>query len=248
VQGGVRHILRVLGPGLAHANRPDLRRWQVTRSARQRPGSAARAEFESVAADLGVRDFELYVSDSDPRALAVEPADPPVIVVGAGLLKQGRVAARFAAGWCMRLIDTHFDLLLEHSPMEAAALMAGVVRRFLPDYQYPELDDNALASAEARVARGMGKTRRGELHPFANEIAGSFSPNGLFLDAQETAARAGLLACGDLAGALDLIAAAAGRPAASLGEALEIPVAQRLLDFALSEDHEELAQALDAVS
>jgi lipopolysaccharide biosynthesis regulator YciM len=248
VQGGIRHVLRLLGPALAHANRPDLRRWQVGRSARQRPGSEVRLAFEAVAGDLGVRDFDLYVSDSDPRALAVEPADPPAIVIGAGLVKQGRSAMKFAAGWCIRLVETHFDLLLEHSPMEAAALMAGVVRRFLPDYQYPDLDDGALAAAEARIARALSKARRSDLAPFANEIAGSFTPNGLFLDAQETAARAGLLACGDLASALDLIAAAAGRPASALGDVLEIPVAARLVDFALSEDHEELAQALEAVS
>ena len=29
VQGGIRHVLRLLGPALAHANRPDLRRWQI---------------------------------------------------------------------------------------------------------------------------------------------------------------------------------------------------------------------------
>jgi hypothetical protein len=247
VQGGIRHILRLIGPALAHANRPDLRRWQVGRSARQRAGSEPRRDFETVAADLGVRDFELYVSDTDPRALAVEPAQPPIIVIGASLVKQGRAAIRFAAGWCLRLVETHFDLLLEHSPMEAAALLAGVVRRFLPEYEYPDLEEGALAAAEMRVARALGKGRRTELHPFANEIAGAFSPNGLFLDAQETAARAGLLACGDLAAALDLIAAAAGRPTSLLSELLEIPVAGRLVDFALSEDHEELAQALEAV-
>ena len=201
-----------------------------------------------MAADLGVRAFDLYVSDTDPRALAVEPADPPAIVIGAGLVRQGRAALRFAAGWCLRLVETHFDLLLEHSPMEAAALLAGVVRRFVPDYEYPDLDDGALAAADARVGRALGKGRRTDLAPFASEIAGSFSPNGLFLDAQETAARAGLLACGDLASALDLIAAAAGRPASSLSEVLEIPVALRLVDFALSEDHEELVQALESVS
>ncbi len=248
VQGGIRHVLRQLGPALAHANRPDLRRWQVGRSARQRPGSEIRLEFEAVAGDLGVREFDLYVSDSDPRALAVEPADPPAIVIGASLAKQGRPALRFAAGWCLRLIETHFDLLLERSPMEAAALMAGVVRRFLPDYAYPDLEDGALAAADARVGRALGKGRRAELAPFANEIAGSFTPNGLFLDAQETAARAGLLACADLASALDLIAAAAGRPSSGLADVLEIPVALRLVDFALSEDHEDLVQALDSVS
>jgi tetratricopeptide (TPR) repeat protein len=247
VQGGIRHVLRLLGPALAHANRPDLRRWQVGRSARQRVGSETRHDFETVAADLGIRNFELYVSDTDPRALAVEPAEPPVIVIGSGLVKQGRSAVRFAAGWCLRLVETHFDLLLEHSPMEAAALLAGVVRRFLPEYDYPDLEEGALVAAEARVSRALGKGRRSELAPFANEIAGAFSPNGLFLDAQETAARAGLLACGDLAAALDLIATAAGRPTSLLSEMLEIPVAGRLVDFALAEDHEELASALESV-
>ena len=155
----------MLGPALAGANRPDLRRWQVGRSARQRRGSDVRREFENVAADLGVRAFELYVSDTDPRALAVEPADPAVIVIGAGLVRQGPVALRFAAGWCLRLVETHFDLLLEHSPMESAALLAALVRRFLPDYQYPDLDDLAHWRPRTPGWRARSGNRGGPIWP-----------------------------------------------------------------------------------
>jgi hypothetical protein len=196
-----------------------------------------------------VREFEAFVPGAHPLALAVEPGDPPAIVLGAQLLDRGPAAVRFAAGYAMRLCETHFDLLLEHGPMEAAATLAAIIRHFLPEFRPPFIDPAALVAAEARVARPLAKTARGELAPFASEIAGAFSPEGLHLDAEETGARAGLLACGDVAAALDVIALRVlGFPAPSLFAAMQIPVAARLVEFALSDDHEELVAALDAVS
>jgi hypothetical protein len=63
----------------------------------------------------------------------------------------------------------------------------------------------------------------------------------------EAAARAGLLACGDMGTALHLLLATAGQPLSPEG-LLAVPAAVALVDFALSEDHHELVGALEAVS
>ena len=76
----------------------------------------------------------------------------------------------------------------------------------------------------------------------------AYAPEALLLDMQETAGRAGLLACGDLAVALEVLARAAGHPKLALSVVAELPLAARLIEFAFSEDHEELVLALDAVS
>src|SRR6185436_1407445 len=106
VPRGVRNVLRILGPVLARAARPNLRRWEVGRGERQPPGGGLRAIADTLAADLGVRNFELYVSTARPRALAVEPGDPPALIVGAELAALGAPAVRFACGYGLRLIAT----------------------------------------------------------------------------------------------------------------------------------------------
>jgi hypothetical protein len=248
VQTGVRHVLRMLGPGLTRASKPDLRRYQVGRGQRQGRGTPVRELLTPLAADLGVRELDLYVSTAHPLAMAVEPGDPPAIILGAQLVEMGRSALRFAGAFLLRLVETHFALLAHGGPAEAGLLLAAVARQFLPDFRPPQLDGPALAAAEIRVSRALGKSLRAELAPFASHIAGAFSPEALYLDALETGARAGLLACGDLAIALEVIARTAGHAQATPDILRQLPLANRLSDFALSEDYEELYLALDTVS
>src|SRR6185369_14583213 len=98
----------LLGPQLARANKPDLKRWNVGRGERQGGGTPARDLAEPLGADLGVRSFDIYVSQTYPFALAVEPGDPPAIVLGSGLAALGPAALRFAAGYALRLAATRF--------------------------------------------------------------------------------------------------------------------------------------------
>src|SRR6185436_20294602 len=113
VPRGVRNVLRILGPTLARAARPNLKRWEVGRGERQPSGSGLRALADGLAVDLGVRNFEVYVSTARPRALAVEPGDPPAVVIGSELVALGAPAVRFACAYCLRLIATNFDLLAQ---------------------------------------------------------------------------------------------------------------------------------------
>jgi hypothetical protein len=97
------------------------------------------------------------------------------------------------------------------------------------------------------VAKAMPKALRGELAPFAAEIATPLGTDAFLLAVQETAARVGLLASGDLAASLAVLCAAHGQPLTPAGT-LAVPAALALIDFALSEEHEQLVAALDSIS
>jgi hypothetical protein len=174
------------------------------------------------------------------------------VILGAELVNLPPAAIRYACGHLARVMETHVDLLLEQGPLEAATLMAAIVRFFLPDYRPSFGEPAAQAAADEQVARALHRASRADLAPFASEIVGAFTPESLYADAEEVGARAGLLASGDLAAALQLVAARHGMGRGTgpppLTTILHIPVAARLVDFALSDDYEELVQALDAVS
>jgi tetratricopeptide (TPR) repeat protein len=247
VPRGVRNVMRILGPTLARASKPNLKRWEVGRGERQPAGSGLRAIADVLAVDLGVRNFELYVSTARPRALAVETGDPPAVIIGAELAALGAPAVRFASGYALRLIATNFDVLALGSAIDAGVLLAGIVRQFVPDFRHPELSEADVVASSARVAKAMPKALRGELAPFAAEIATPLATEAFLLAVQETAARVGLLAAGDLGASLAVLCAAHGQPPKP-GGALAVPAALALIDFALSEEHEQLVAALDAVS
>jgi hypothetical protein len=169
------------------------------------------------------------------------------VIIGAELVALGAPAVRFACGQSLRLIATNFDLLAQGNAIEAGVLLAGIVRQFVPDFRHPELSEGEVMASSARVAKAMPKALRSELAPFAAEIATPLATQGFLLAVQETAARVGLLAAGDLAGALAALTATCGQPLTPAG-ALAVPAAVALIDFALSEEHEQLVAALDAVS
>src|SRR6185295_8709079 len=141
----------------------------------------------------------------------------------------------------------NFDLLAQGSAADAGVLLAGIVRQFVPEFHHPDLSEAEVVASSARVARAMPKALRPELAPFAAEIATPLGPGAFLLAVQETGARVGLLASGDLAASLAALCLTHGQPLTPAG-AREVPAALALLDFALSEEHEQLVGALDSVS
>jgi lipopolysaccharide biosynthesis regulator YciM len=242
---GVPSVMRLFGPTLAKAWKPNLKRWEVSRADRQSSGVGPRVIAETIAADLGVRSFELYLSTTRSRALSVEPGDPPALIIGREIAALGSGAVRFACGYGLRLVASHLDVLTQGSPADAGVLLAAIVRQFAPDFRHPELVDADVESASVRVARALPKALRIELAPFAAEIGVPFGLEGLIAAVQDTAARTGLLASGDLAASLRVLCAVYGQPLAPDAVAAVAP-AVALLDFALSDSYEELVSALDA--
>src|SRR5205807_714110 len=85
---GFRHLFRLLDESLQKAFRSDLRRLGVGKQERlPKSGHTVRDIANRLAADLGVRDFDLYVTAALPNAVAVELTEPVAIIVGAKLIE-----------------------------------------------------------------------------------------------------------------------------------------------------------------
>ena len=91
---------------------------------------------------------------------------------------------------------------------------------------------------------------RAQLMAFAVESAGPFEIDALVAAVRDGANAAGLLAAGDLPAALSVLLAARGaaNPSAppSLAAIVADPEARALLRFAISDDYDELARAIES--
>jgi hypothetical protein len=251
----MRHVgplLRPSGGELAQA----LGRAGVSRADRVARDAPPRPLFAAVAAELHAGDFELYLKSGGGAApLRAEPGAPAAIIIGSSLAGLGEAALRFAAGRTLRLVATGLDLLLASPPEEAAAIVVGVVRQFVPEYRHPGVRDALVEAESARAARAVPRKLRAQLMPFAVESAGPFDIEAMVAAVRDGANAAGLLAAGDLPAALSVLLAAGGTTGGgpgtsaaplSLAAIVAEPEARALLRFAVSDDYDELARAIEA--
>jgi hypothetical protein len=160
----------------------------------------------------------------------------------------GAGAVRFAAARTLRLAATHLDIILAVPPEEAAAIVIGIVRQFVPDFLHPAVRD-ALVEVEAgRAARLIPRKLKPTLAPFAIETAGAFDVAGVHAAVRDGANAAGLLACADLPAALSVVLAVSGmrEQPLTLSRITAHPEALALLRFAVSDAYDDLAAAMEA--
>ncbi|HTA20430.1 MAG TPA: tetratricopeptide repeat protein, partial [Polyangia bacterium] len=247
---GARHVFRLVGPLLARGA-ADLARHGVARGERLSRGQAARDVFDGVSTELGVPDVDVFVRKPSPPALGastggvrVEPGERPAVILAAELPALGGHALRFAAARALRLVATHLDLVLAVPPADAGALLGGVIRQFVPDFHHPEVRDEVLDVEAERIAKILPRKLKPEVMPFAVETAGAFDVAALHAAVRDGANAVGLLACGDLPAALAAVLAGSGR---TLAPADLAPHAEALalVRFALSDDYDELGQAME---
>jgi hypothetical protein len=135
--------------------------------------------FDALGADWHrAGDFDLFVKDSRAGrarwSVRAEPGAPAGIVIGAPILALGPGAVRFAAARTLRLAATHLDALLAASPEEAAALLVGIIRQFVPEYRHPDVRD-ALVDGRGRAGRRLIPRKvKPVASAFAIESAGAF--------------------------------------------------------------------------
>jgi tetratricopeptide repeat protein len=261
---GIRQLMRQLGP-LLRASGPELAQRLdergVTRADRRTRSAAPRPLFDAVADELGVADFELYVKTVSPTAgpvpLRAEPTSPPVIIIGSRIEQLGPGALRFAAARALRLVSTNLDAILAGSPEEAGALLVGIIRQFVPDYEHKGVRDSLIDFEMSRAERAIPRKLKPQVMPFAVESAGAFDLAALYEATRDAANAVGLLAAGDLPAALAVILAISGTGLAARGTAtggsgltLEAlganPEAMALLQFAVSDEFDELARELES--
>ena len=252
VPSSVRHLFRLLGPSERASQRADPARFGADRSHRIPEGRAPRDLFDGIAADLGVGAYDLYTpppsaSSAAPArsgvVLAALPARPPVLVISRAILEMGPGAIRFAGARVLRLAASHLDVALAGTESDLAAWLLGVVRQFVPTYRRDDVTPDAATAATARMARLIPRKLRADLLPFALESSGAIDAGALALGIRDGANRVGLLAQGHLDVGLRVVLGLAGRTpsAESLREHAE---ARALVEFALSDEHDELVRAL----
>jgi hypothetical protein len=189
--------------------------------------------------------------------LRAEPTNPPVIIVGAQLEELGPAALRFVAARTLRLAATNLDAILGGSPEEAGALLVGIIRQFVPDYEHKGVRDSLIDFEMARAERAIPRKLKPQVMPFAVESAGAFDLGALHDATRDAANAVGLLAAGDLPAALLVILGISGGGLAARktagsqsGLTLEAiganPEAMALLQFAVSDEFDELARELES--
>ena len=257
---GIRQLLKQLGSFVRPSGQEQAQKlaWHgVTRADRRTRGAAPRPLFDAVAAELGVGDFDLYVkalpAAAGPIPLRVEPGNPPVLIIGAPLDELGPAAMRFAAAHALALAASHLDALVAVPPEEAGALLVGIIRQFVPDFTHADVRESLAVAEAARAERAIPRKLKPPLMPFAVESAGPFDLPALTSAVRDGANAVGLLAAADLPAALSVIleiagtiVAPAGGTGLTLGAIGASPEAMNLLRFAVSDDHDDLARALES--
>jgi hypothetical protein len=251
---GIRQLMRLVGPHLRPSGSElaqHLARHGVSRSERAGRGEGARPVFDSVGAELAAGDFELFVKTpaaaAGPVPVRAEPGSPSAIIIGAPIVALGAGAVRFAAARTLRLAATHLDAILAVPPEEAAALLVGIIRQFVPEFSHRAVRDALVEGEAARAARLIPRKVKPAVAPFAIESAGAFDVAALHAAVRDGANATGLLASADLPAALSVILAASGirdQPL-TLSPIVAHPEARALLRFAVSDAYDELAAAME---
>ena len=252
---GIRQIMRLVGPHLRPSGgelAQHLARHGVARADRVGRGQGPRPVFDGVGAELGAGEFDLFIRTatppaSGPVALRAEPGSPAAVIVGAPIVALGTAAVRFAAARALRLAATNLDAILAVPPEEAAALLVGIIRQFVPDFLHPAVRDALVDTEAARAARLIPRKIKPAAAPFAIESAGPFDVAALHAAVRDGANATGLLASADLPAALSVILAVSGmhdQPLA-LSPIVANPEARALLRFAVSDAYDDLAAAME---
>ena len=196
VPAGFRNLFRLLDEPLAKMFRADVKRLGVQRHEKlPRSGHALRDVANRIAADLGVRDFDLYVTAAHPTALVVELTDPLSIVIGNKVIEGAHeLELRFLLGRVLQ------DDAEPHGAADAPD--AGRSRPARRRHRAPVrarlraagFDEAQVVAEAGRLARIIPKKMHGELLPFAMECASeALDLKQIGPSLVDTANRAGLL-------------------------------------------------------
>jgi hypothetical protein len=209
-----------------------------------RAGHPVRDLAAAIAADLGIADLDVYLSASQPTALAVELTDPISLVIGAHLANPDKPPqVRFAVGRALKLAVSYMAVPARLQMEELGVLLAAVIRQYDPTFAPPAVAIGAVADEQQKLGRLISKRLRDEVYPFATEISGmTFDHQALWRGVQHTGNRAGLIVSGSaLAGLVVLLRVGNHKDIASgRGD----PQIEEFLRFAVSDEHCELRRLL----
>ncbi|MBI4508337.1 MAG: tetratricopeptide repeat protein [Deltaproteobacteria bacterium] len=244
---GLRQVFHLLAEPLAKRFPVDLRRHGVGKADRlPRSGHAAWDAIGSLAAQFNFSDVDVYISSSHPLAVAVEPSEPPILVLGTRWVHPDRAGElRFVAGMALRLATSTLSIPWRLSPDELGVLIAGIIRQVDPSFATSALPALAIAEEQHRLAKVLPKRLRDEIVPYVAEITGrGFDHLAIHHALLHSGFRAGLVCSGSVQSGIDVISAM--RHLGSADVALQDSFAKELCRFAVSDEHAELFRTMMA--
>ncbi|MBW2731152.1 MAG: hypothetical protein JRH20_02100 [Deltaproteobacteria bacterium] len=252
IPSGFRHLFRLLAEPLSRLRRGDLRGHGVGRGDRLDSKHPVRGIGDQVARDLGVSSYELFISQTEPHAVVVENTSPPAVILGKVLIEgASEQEVTFLLGRCLWIIRKAM-VLPARFPEDVEALVAGVVRQYVPEFEPAGTDARLLTEVTKQVSRVIPRKMKQELMPFALECSGEAEAiGGLGPAVIHSANRAGLLACRSVEGAINALRKAAGQGESPRTKEqrtsmlLDNPEAEELMRFAISDAHFELRRAMN---
>lgn len=235
VQRELRQIFAMLGERLPKHVGSDLRAHGVTRTDRLPSTHPAAELIATLARQAQLPDVEVFVSSRQPYAFAFEPMQPhPALILGQALVAGSLAGLHFAAAAALKLGQRHLALPARLPSPELGVLVISLVRLFQPDFPAIGVDLDAVATQMQRLRRLIPSHVMTELRPFALAIdSARFTPTALSHALHLASWRAGIVACGDPAAALDVLAARAQK---APREFLQDPVGQGLVLWSISEE------------
>ncbi|HWM88312.1 MAG TPA: hypothetical protein VNO33_20800, partial [Kofleriaceae bacterium] len=246
VSSSLRALFRMLGERIAKQLGLDVRRHGVGRAERLRDtGDPLASSILEMARDLDMPELDIYVSQRQPTVLAVEPTNPPSLVIGAQLASLDRPAElRFLVGGALKLAQSSLAVPARMSVDELGALLAGMLRQFSPEFTPAGLDPAQIAAEQQKLRRLIPSHMVQELAPFGLDVAASadFDHAAVWAGIIEGGNRAGLLAAGSAGAALDAVLRLGGYR--DIHQGVRDPFVAGLLRFAVSEDHAALRAQL----
>jgi hypothetical protein len=147
-----------------------------------RSGHPVRELANRIAAELGVGEFELYLTaaqgkDDEGRAVplyTIEPTEPPSLIISNALLEGSGVTEaerRFFLSGLLKLLQSQLVLPLRLLPDDLGVLVGGLVRQYVPDYAPLGFAEKRIVNEAQRQKRAIPGRLQPQVLPYAMECA-----------------------------------------------------------------------------
>ncbi len=186
---------------------------------------------------------EVYVSAAKTGYSRTVSGATAAVYLGVDIARAADAPTRFALGRALALARENTGTLAEMRPDELTGLLAAAARlagvSSLPSVLGDALAERELDDRAKALSKAMSRRDRKNLPLLASRFDELGDPTAFRRAALCTGARAGLLACGDLAAALAVLDVGRGGRAIA-----DDPIALDLLSWSVSDDHTAMRAAL----
>jgi len=218
VAPGFRMLFKLLAEPLAKLYGTDSKKLAALgidkREKLPRSGHPVRDLANKIAADMGIGEFDIYVTsaqrqDEDGKKspfCTIEPTDPPALILSSSLLEGSETEKRFIIGGLLKLLQSSLVLPLSMPADELGLLIGALVRQFVPTYTPIGYAEKRIANEAARLKRAIPSKVHGQLLPHAMECSSeALDFDGIAKMLIQSSHHAGLVLTTDMATAISAL-------------------------------------------